>query len=447
MVDSVKENPLAMSDDDFLTMDAPVVEENTDEADKDDSQEAGQNKEASDDASSSDDSNEENDKENIDGSDNDDSSDDNDGKSDDSENSSDNDDNDNDDNDDDDDDDKIIIAGDPKNKEDKKEDKPAKKSDKKDDKKEEASKDAEDKNASVQDAVEFQKQIMAPFRANGKDFQVKSPKEAITLMQMGANYAKKMQAIQPHRKVLTMLENNELLDEGKLSYLIDLDKKDPEAIKKLIADSGMDPLDIDVTEDPKYKAGSHIVSDDESNFRTVLEELSSDEDGRKTVETINNDWDKASKQIAFDQPEIMSIINEQRASGIYDTITEEVDRQKTLGIIKATTPFIQAYQEVGEQLALEAKPGSGNVNQDKLNSDDDVTAKFNADSNEQGNVPKKTELKVVATRKANSKSQVKNGDKASAAANTRGSQNKKGRIINPLAMSDEDFIKNFNVSV
>lgn len=69
------------------------------------------------------------------------------------------------------------------------------------------------------------KRILAPFKANGKEVEVKSVDDAITLMQMGANYQKKMAALKPNLKILKILENNGLLDEGKLSFLIDLDKR------------------------------------------------------------------------------------------------------------------------------------------------------------------------------------------------------------------------------
>ena len=87
----------------------------------------------------------------------------------------------------------------------------------------------------------FYKEVMTPFKANGKLIELRNPAEAVQLMQMGANYTRKMQAIQQHRKVLTMLENNGLLDEGKLSFLIDIEKKNPDAIQKLVKESGIDP--------------------------------------------------------------------------------------------------------------------------------------------------------------------------------------------------------------
>ena len=42
------------------------------------------------------------------------------------------------------------------------------------------------------------KQMMAPFKANGKEFAPSSPDEVIRLAQMGANYTKKMQALKPN---------------------------------------------------------------------------------------------------------------------------------------------------------------------------------------------------------------------------------------------------------
>jgi len=108
----------------------------------------------------------------------------------------------------------------------------------------------------------FHDTMMAPFKANGKTIELRTPEEAIQLMKMGANYTRKMQEIAPHRKMLTMLQKHEL-DETRLSYLIDLDKKNPEAIKQLIKEANIDPLDIDVTIPSAYQAGNHIVSDDE----------------------------------------------------------------------------------------------------------------------------------------------------------------------------------------
>ena len=193
-------------------------------------------------------------------------------------------------------------------------------------------------------------QIMAPFKANGKTMQVKSVEEAIQLMQMGANYTRKMQELQPHRKTLLMLENNGLLDEGKLSFLIDLDKKNPEAIKKLLQDANINPLDVDMDKESTYQEGNHKVSDEEAQFRLVLDELNSNPVGRETLQTINSTWDQASKEVLWKQPEVMNTINAQRENGVYARITAEIDRRRTLGVIQVGVPFLEAYRVVGDEL-------------------------------------------------------------------------------------------------
>ena len=193
-------------------------------------------------------------------------------------------------------------------------------------------------------------QIMAPFKANGKTMQVKSVEEAIQLMQMGANYTRKMQELQPHRKTLLMLENNGLLDEGKLSFLIDLDKKNPEAIKKLLQDANINPLDVDMDQESTYQEGNHKVSDEEAQFRLVLDELNSNPVGRETLQTINSTWDQASKEVLWKQPEVMNTINAQRENGVYARITTEIDRRRTLGVIQVGVPFLEAYRVVGDEL-------------------------------------------------------------------------------------------------
>ena len=213
--------------------------------------------------------------------------------------------------------------------------------------------DAKAKNTQPAGEVDYKagyEQIMAPFKANGKTMQVKSVEEAIQLMQMGANYTRKMQELQPHRKTLLMLENNGLLDEGKLSFLIDLDKKNPEAIKKLLQDANINPLDVDMDQESTYQEGNHKVSDEEAQFRLVLDELNSNPVGRETLQTINSTWDQASKEVLWKQPEVMNTINAQRENGVYARITAEIDRRRTLGVIQVGVPFLEAYRVVGDEL-------------------------------------------------------------------------------------------------
>jgi hypothetical protein len=293
---------------------------------------------------------------------------------------------------------------------------------KKDEEKKDVPAGSEDE-ASEKPGTEKVFQVPTSFKANGKTIELKSEKEALALMQMGANYTKKLQELQPHKKMLMMLENNGLLDEGKLTYLIDLDKKNPEAIKKLIRDAGIDPLEIDINADPAYKPGNHSVSDEQVQFRTVINELADHAAGKETILQVQS-WDQASKDAVWKQPEIMRVIHEQRENGIYDIINAEVERRKTLGTLPATTPFLEAYKTVGDEMA------AATLANETGNKGDGTTGS-----------QEKPEKTVVATRKADPKEAVKNGDKAAAAAPTKATSGSAREVKNPLAMSDEDFLK------
>lgn len=265
--------------------------------------------------------------------------------------------------------------------------------------------------------------LMAPFKANGKMITPQSPEEAISLMQMGANYTRKMQALQPYRKVMLMLENNGLMDEDKLSYLIDLDKKNPEAIRKLLKDSGTDPLDIDMEGEINYQKGNHRVSDTEAAFATELDDLKSTPEGQATLGVISQTWDEASKNALFENRGLLQTIQSQRENGIYDIITNEINRLNMLGQIPAGTPFIQAYNYVGDALA---KQGAFNHLAGKpVEPKPEVTAQRAA----------------VATRVVKPKPTVTHSEQASAASPSRAAPKKVERFINPLALSDEEFAK------
>lgn len=272
------------------------------------------------------------------------------------------------------------------------------------------------------DAEAFLKQVMTPFKANGRTIELKSPEEAIRLMQMGAGYGRKIQDLQPVLKTVRMLEKNNLLDENRLSFLIDINNKNPEAIKKLIKESGIDPLDLNMEDNVSYRPTNHSVSDTEVAFADAVRDLSSHEAGNETLRIINTTWDKTSKQMLGDEPRLLSVIQTQRDNGLYDQISAEVDRQKMLGLIPPSTPFIHAYKLAGDQLfpVTQAAPVQKLL----------------------GDTPQK---QVIATRAAAPKAQVSNSDKAAAAAQTKTvGARKAASTVNPLAMADDDFMKTFS---
>lgn len=192
------------------------------------------------------------------------------------------------------------------------------------------------------------KKLLAPFKANGKEMQVTSTEDAIALMQMGANYNKKMAALKPNLKLLKLLENNGLLNEEKLSFLIDLDKKNPDAISKLVKDSGIDPLDMDVNKS-EYKPKTYTVDDREVELDLVLEKLQDSPGYNETIQIVSNKWDGPSKQVVAQHPQLLEVINDHVTRGIYGRISAEVERERMFGRLSGLSD-IEAYRTVGDAM-------------------------------------------------------------------------------------------------
>jgi hypothetical protein len=267
--------------------------------------------------------------------------------------------------------------------------------------------------------------MMKPFKANGKVVNVESPDELVQLAQMGANYTKKMQGLQPHLKTVRMLQNHGVMDEQKLSYLIDLDKRDPAAIHKLIKDSGIDPMDIDTSADSSYRSKDRRVTDEEYRFTSTLEEVASNPAGKEVVALINSGWDRKSKDAIWADPNIMRVLTSQKESGVFDQITTEIERRQTLGKLQGVA-FIQAYKDVGEEMT---QAGSFKAQATDENKVDDPS--------------QKSTQRVVKTSTAK-RNAVSNNDKVKAASTPKSTPAKKAKEdFNPLSMTDEEFEKQY----
>lgn len=201
--------------------------------------------------------------------------------------------------------------------------------------------------------AEYQR-LLTPFKANGRDITVTGIDDAIALMQMGANYNKKMAGLKPHLKVVKMLEKNGLLDESKLSYLVDLHGRNPEAIAKLLKDSGIDPLDMDQEKADAYKPVSRAVDDREMELDSVLDDIKSSPAYGRTLSEVSGVWDSASKETVAQNPQLLKVINSHMETGIYDLIQQTVENEKLFGRLQGLSD-IEAYRKVGD--AIQAKGG------------------------------------------------------------------------------------------
>jgi hypothetical protein len=228
--------------------------------------------------------------------------------------------------------------------------------------------------------------------------------------------------LKPHLKIVRMLDKHGLLDEAKLSFLIDVDKKDPAAIKKLINDSGLDPLDIDTDETEEYTSKTYNVSDKEVELELVLSEIRSTPTYEQTLNVVNNKWDVASRKVLLSQPNSLKILNEQIAVGAFDKIQDKVDQERMLGRLTNLSD-LEAYKQVGQDMYASSTsntPNPSNVSETSL---------ANAD--------------VGLTKDKQQKERQRASRKKAASSPTTTKGTKKGlpNDFNPLALSDEEFAK------
>lgn len=280
-----------------------------------------------------------------------------------------------------------------------------------------------DSTTDSEDGVDYAaagKELFAPFKANGKEIKVDSVEDARQLMQMGANYSKKMTALKPNLKHMKLLEDNKLLSDDKINYLIDIASGKPEAIKKLLRETKVDPMDLDLEEADTYQPSKRTVDDQRLQLDEVLENLQSSQHYDRLINTVGNDWDEDSKRAISKAPKVLEVLDSHMATGIYDSILGEVERERMLGRLDGMAT-LDAYRTVGDRMQAEGKfnhlGGNPGAQQAAKRSEQERAKK---DREEQSRKSKKRA--AASTRKAPS-------------------QSRPAADFNPLDMSDEEYEK------
>ena len=260
--------------------------------------------------------------------------------------------------------------------------------------------------------------VMSPLKANGKTVNIDNIDDLRALASMGMDYNRKMVAIKPYRLTAKKLENNGITDE-KLDYLIDLSKGNPDAIQRLLKESKIDPLDMDLDKDTAYSPNAYTVDDKEVELDAVLEDIRETPAFSSTIDIISNKWDESSKRVLLGEPAIIKVINEHVASGIYAQINTVIESERMMGRLTGLSD-IEAYKQVGD--AIQSRGGFTN----------------NEQPTQVTELVKPTTVNRAAT-------DPKLNDRKKATSTTKAAPTKVGKTdYNPLSMSDEEFEQEIN---
>lgn len=191
------------------------------------------------------------------------------------------------------------------------------------------------------------KNIFKPFKANGKDITPRTVEDVVQLMQMGANYTKKMQLMAPLKKAAESLSRADIKEED-LNFLIDVHKGDKEAIKKLLTKHNVDPMELDL-DSTNYVPKNNIVSDEDVEYSNILDDIR--DSLPKIQEIMTNTWDTKSKEALLKDPNLMRALHEEIAMGRFDNVQAQLEIEKTFGRYKGKSD-VEAYIDLVTKLVV-----------------------------------------------------------------------------------------------
>ena len=197
---------------------------------------------------------------------------------------------------------------------------------------------------------DFYNRLMSPFKANGKTVTPRSAEDIISLMQMGANYSKKMQALAPVRKQAQSLINSQI-DDNELSFLIDLHNGNKDAIKQLLKRNNIDVTDIDLDEESKYQTNlSNLANDKDVAFQDAI--LDAKANIPKINDILSNTWDSESKSLVLGDANLLKGLNYEVESGRFNQIQPILEQERMMGRYEGVSD-IRAYVDILDRLALQ----------------------------------------------------------------------------------------------
>ena len=274
--------------------------------------------------------------------------------------------------------------------------------------------------------------LFQPFKAGGREVQIRNLDEAISLMQKGVDYTQKQQALKPRLNEMRALEQQGMLGEN-LNYVIDLYNGKPEAIAKLIRDKKLDVNSLvpqnefgEPTEIKPYVPTEHRLSEAQLQLQDVIDELKSTNSLEKVDTTIQR-WDEASKAEFTKDPQKLIALSKHIESGFYDSVMKELDHARLVGhpLIQGKNDF-EAYTLIGEAMY-----------QNMLNQQQQPTPQNTQPQVQQSQY----QQRYQPTQEVSPSQQIQERKASVAPVRSAPQSNRGWDNFDPLAMSDEEFSK------
>ena len=288
--------------------------------------------------------------------------------------------------------------------------------------------------------------IMQPFKASGKDFQLKDFHDARSLMQQGIDYTRKQQQLKPRLIEMRTLENNGMLGDN-LNYAIELFQGKPEAIKKLIQDKKIDVNSLvskstDEWGNPvenqennnTYTPMEHRISEEQYNTKEMLDTLRESPKYNDMVSYLNT-VDSQSLLKFYEDPKAMKGLITFMEDGIHDKILQELTYARTTGnpSVRGLNDY-DAYVKIGTDIVTQL---TQQKNQNQVNNQQYVQPPVQ--QVQQQYIPQQQFQQFNQPQQPTYQQQVQ--QRKQAVSPIRNNGNVTRPMYDPLSCSDADFAK------
>ena len=197
-----------------------------------------------------------------------------------------------------------------------------------------------------------------PIKASGREVQLRNPEHAMNFIEMGVDYNKKMHAMKPHMRTLKTLEKEGLLDpskEERLNLLIEIEKGNKDALKRFIAESDIDPLDLAdeevIEEGRQYTPQNHLVTQAEIEIEEALNSIEGSPSQARTLDVMTKQFDAKSRQVISENPRYIVALNNDIESGIYDQVMETAQYRRDMRQVPDNMSDMELYINIVSEAA------------------------------------------------------------------------------------------------
>lgn len=218
----------------------------------------------------------------------------------------------------------------------------------------------EDKQLDNESLATFHKALTAPLKAAGHEFTLEDPNQIRELVSKGLDYTRKMQQISHLRGIGEILREHDMLDPEKLAYAVDLANHKPEAIARLIKESGVDTFELGDDVADSYQATPANIEGKakEVSVREIVEQYKDDENFNSVFNEARQ-WDNESQVTLVNNPEVLHLLAAHANNGVYKQVMAKVIQERA--ITGTTEPILQHYNRVGQ--AMFAAENDGGIAQ------------------------------------------------------------------------------------